>query len=178
MNSQNAVIACECRAIALPRILFKFLSPNTTLANNTAGVNGPNLDTLPIVHFASGGRRVVRIARRAEMKECCVAGRIGAALMKAVCISYLRRLNRHLRSFQLPVSYASVSKEKRHFLKRVDADVQKEQLVRFSSRMRMHRHIKVCLARNGRFLQNNAHGRSMLEIFIKIPYVNEFGYIR
>lgn len=39
--------------MALPRTLFKFLSPMMSLVASTAGVNGPNLEFLPIVHFAA-----------------------------------------------------------------------------------------------------------------------------
>lgn len=51
MKSQNAVIACECRAMPLPRTLFKRLFPMTTLVAITAGENTPNLDCFAIVHL-------------------------------------------------------------------------------------------------------------------------------
>lgn len=42
--------------MALPRILFSDLSPRTNRVAITAGVNGPNFETLAIVHFAVVGR--------------------------------------------------------------------------------------------------------------------------
>lgn len=57
MNSQNAVITCEWRAIPLPRNLLNGFLPMMRRATTTAGVNGPNLSPFPMVHFAGVGRR-------------------------------------------------------------------------------------------------------------------------
>lgn len=56
MNWQNFAIACEWTLIAFPRTLFSSLSPNTSFAANTAGVNGPNLAFFPIVQRAGADR--------------------------------------------------------------------------------------------------------------------------
>lgn len=64
----------------LPRILFRRLSPITKRVAMTAGVKGPNLDTLPIVHFAVCGRCVVHtdVPAKGERDEA-----MGVAATKA-----------------------------------------------------------------------------------------------
>jgi hypothetical protein len=84
VNSQKAVIVCECSAIALPRILFSRLLPSTNDARMTTGENGPNLAVLPIVHrgatvtaagaTAAAGRRQTKADAAIE----AVAGRNAA----------------------------------------------------------------------------------------------------
>lgn len=67
-----------------PRSLLKPFSPRTTRATTTVGVNGPNFDTLPIVHFARRGVCGVMVADRAARAGS--AGRTGATAMKADCM--------------------------------------------------------------------------------------------
>jgi len=45
---QNSPIYCECKLIALPRILFNLSFPNVILAAYTAGEKTPNLACDPI----------------------------------------------------------------------------------------------------------------------------------
>lgn len=46
---QKLEITCECAEIALPRTLFRDLSPIMSRAATTAGVKGPNFACFPIV---------------------------------------------------------------------------------------------------------------------------------
>lgn len=100
VNSQNAVITWECKAIALPLILFNCLSPSITRAMRTAGVKGPNWDFRPIVQFpnplcdcccpflgksCSPGRRTLT-GPWPVRNICWPTGLTGDAQMKAVCM--------------------------------------------------------------------------------------------
>lgn len=60
-NSQKAVITCECSEMPLPRSLFKFLLPIKSFVVKTAGVKGPNLARLPMVHFAVDVARLLHV---------------------------------------------------------------------------------------------------------------------
>eukprot|EP00177_Eucheuma_denticulatum_P003624 GFKZ01006568.1.p1 GENE.GFKZ01006568.1~~GFKZ01006568.1.p1 ORF type:complete len:163 (+),score=15.55 GFKZ01006568.1:1646-2134(+) len=62
VNSQNAVMTWEWRAIPFPRSLLRRFSPITRRVAMTAGVKGPNLDFLPIVHLAGVETGHVRTA--------------------------------------------------------------------------------------------------------------------
>lgn len=80
VNSQNAVIACECNEIALPRILLRDFWPMIRRTTMTAGLKGPNLDTFPIVHFAVCGRATWQTAAPANGVRRAATG---VAAMKA-----------------------------------------------------------------------------------------------
>jgi hypothetical protein len=65
VNSQKAVMTCECSAIPFPRSLLSCFCPRTRLVKITIGEKMPNFDSLAIVHCA--GRAdvdVVRVGRR------------------------------------------------------------------------------------------------------------------
>lgn len=63
---QKAVMVCEWRAIALPRILLRRLLPRIKPERMTIGEKGPNLAILPIVHLgvAGVGARTGRVERK------------------------------------------------------------------------------------------------------------------
>lgn len=86
VNSQKAVIAWEWREMALPRILLSSLSPKTTFATRTAGVKGPNLATLAMVHFGAVGWRGESATWQLGARAWLVAGRTGDAGRNAGCM--------------------------------------------------------------------------------------------
>lgn len=55
VNSQKAVMTCECSEMPLPRSLFSRFSPRMKRLPIKAGVNGPNFETLRMVHLACEG---------------------------------------------------------------------------------------------------------------------------
>jgi hypothetical protein len=98
VNSQNAVMTCECSVIALPRILFRRFLPSTYEDRITIGEKGPNFDTLPIDGVArtgavvGKGRRAGAAAGRCENAE---AGRTEQRERpeKAVCATGIAHWN-------------------------------------------------------------------------------------
>lgn len=79
VNSQKAVMTCEWSEIPLPRSLFNRFSPMINRVAITAGVNGPNFDTLPMVHLAREGSEQARTA----VPENVARVLTGVELMKA-----------------------------------------------------------------------------------------------
>eukprot|EP00173_Palmaria_palmata_P002343 Plantae.Rhodophyta-Palmaria_palmata.ctg24821.p2 GENE.Plantae.Rhodophyta-Palmaria_palmata.ctg24821~~Plantae.Rhodophyta-Palmaria_palmata.ctg24821.p2 ORF type:complete len:130 (-),score=17.40 Plantae.Rhodophyta-Palmaria_palmata.ctg24821:76-465(-) len=68
VKAQKAVMVCEWRAIALPRILLRRLLPRTKPERMTIGEKGPNFAILPIVHLGVDGvgARTGRVERKVD----------------------------------------------------------------------------------------------------------------